>query len=85
MRRECLNNRIGLSRCSALNLVDRCARIESRPGTVEEVLLKHTQAHFDLLESTSQSNDEEHLEDLSSRFDAIYLHPVGICLVALNY
>lgn len=63
-------------RCAALKLVERCKKIESRPGTLDEVLVKHTQEHYDLLKSTSHCNDEEHLEDLSSKFDAVYLHPV---------
>lgn len=47
------------------------------------MLLKHTQEHFDLLKSTSHSSDEEQLEDLSSQFDAIYLHPTTFDLSLL--
>lgn len=50
--------------------------IRPRNATVDEVLTKHTREQYDLLRSTSQSEDTEHLEELSSHYDAIYVHPV---------
>lgn len=65
-----------LFRCEELKLVDRCKKINSREATINEVLLKHSQEHYDKLKSTSKCTDEEFLEDLSAQYDAIYLHPV---------
>ncbi|XP_026812396.1 histone deacetylase 6-like [Rhopalosiphum maidis] len=62
-----------LERCNSLGLIDRCIKISSRQATKEELLSKHTAEHIDLLESTEHYNDEE-LEELSSRYDSIYLH-----------
>lgn len=39
--------------------------------------MKHTQETIDLLKSTDGSQDIEHLEKLSSNYDAIYFHPVS--------
>lgn len=62
--------------CRALSLVKRCERITARPATVAEILLKHTQAHYDLLAATADpAKSEDDLEEISSRYDAIYLHP----------
>lgn len=56
-------------------MTERCERISARPATVAEVLLKHTQQHYDLLAATAGHADEQHLEEFSSRYDAIYVHP----------
>lgn len=61
--------------CRALSLVNRCERIAARPGTADEILLKHSREHYDLLASTERQPDEAHLEAVSARFDAIYVHP----------
>lgn len=42
-----------------------------------ELLLKHTQKIIDLLKSTAGSTDADNLENLSSKFDAVYIHPVS--------
>lgn len=39
--------------------------------------MKHTQEIIDILKSTDGSQDVELLEKLSSKFDAIYFHPVS--------
>lgn len=65
-------------RCSSLGLIDRCIKIETRQATREELLLKHTAEHIDLLQNSENYNDEE-LEHMSSKFDSIYVHPV--CLI----
>ncbi|XP_055712134.1 histone deacetylase 6 isoform X2 [Phlebotomus papatasi] len=64
-----------LDRCQELKLFERCQKIDPKPATKEQILLKHTEEHFEILKKTSGSHDEVALEDLSSRFDAIYIHP----------
>jgi len=58
-----------------LGLIDRCTKISSRQATKEELLSKHTAEHIDLLKSTEHYSDKQ-LEQLSSRYDSIYLHNV---------
>ncbi|XP_055682363.1 histone deacetylase 6 isoform X4 [Lutzomyia longipalpis] len=64
-----------LDRCQELKLMDRCMKIEPKSATKEQILLKHTEEHYETLKRTSGSTDEASLEDLSSRYDAIYIHP----------
>lgn len=64
-------------RCKELQLIDRCHQIEPRMGTLEEILLKHTQRQVDILKSTENETDKEKLEELSSHYEAIYFHPVS--------
>lgn len=68
---------ISFCRCRELKLIDRCVQLTPRDGTANEILTKHTKEHYDLLKTTSQCTDEEKLEELSSKFDAIYIHPVS--------
>lgn len=72
-----------LNRCDELGLIDRCKSIATRPATKEEVLLKHTEEHYALLEFTKNSTNEEKLEDLSSNYDAIFIHPTTFDLSLL--
>lgn len=58
-------------------MTDRCHPICTRPGTLQEILLKHTQEQYDILKATEHETDEAHLEELSSQYDAIYIHPVS--------
>ncbi|VVC32623.1 Histone deacetylase superfamily,Histone deacetylase domain [Cinara cedri] len=73
-----------LQRCNSLGLIDRCVKIDARPATREELLSKHTIEHVDLLKSTQDLHDEELLENISSEYDSIYLHPFTYkqCLLA---
>lgn len=64
-------------RCEELNLIERCHPIDSRPGTLDEILKKHTQEQYDILKATENELDEPKLEELSSHYDAIYIHPVS--------
>lgn len=57
--------------------------LSPRMATVDEVLMKHTQDQFDLLKSTSGSENEEKLEDLSANYDAIFIHPTTFDLSLL--
>lgn len=68
-----------LQRCEELGLVKRCKIIESRSATESEILTKHTQKQIDILKATHGCVDIENLELLSSRYDAIFIHPVSIC------
>lgn len=68
-------------RCEELQLIDRCHPIEPRPGTVAEILLKHTQEQYDILKATEHETNEQKLEKLSSHYDAIYIHPVSFQLL----
>lgn len=60
-----------------MGLIERCTKIQGRNVTNDELLMKHTQTMIDLLKSTDDSQDLKSLEDLSSKFDAIYFHPVS--------
>ncbi|OXU23235.1 hypothetical protein TSAR_003178 [Trichomalopsis sarcophagae] len=62
-------------RCKELGLVERCKYITPRSAEYSELLLKHTPAHIEILKSTEGCNNEKKLEDLSSKYDAIYFHP----------
>lgn len=65
------------NRCEELHLIDRCHPIGTRSGTLEEILLKHTQEQYDILKATENETNEQKLEALSSHYDAIYIHPVS--------
>lgn len=58
-------------------MLERCSKIQSRSATNNEVLMKHTQETIDLLKSTSNLQDVNYLETMSSKFDAVYFHPVN--------
>lgn len=70
-------SQLNLHSCEELNLVERCHPIQPRPGTIQEILLKHTQEQFDILAATSNETNNNALEDLSSNYDAIFIHPVS--------
>lgn len=67
-----------LERCRELGLVDRCKMIEPRMATEEEILTKHTPEQVEILRGTKGSEDLERLEELSSHYDAVFVHPVSI-------
>uniref|UniRef100_A0A1B0FAE5 Protein deacetylase HDAC6 n=1 Tax=Glossina morsitans morsitans TaxID=37546 RepID=A0A1B0FAE5_GLOMM len=64
-----------MDRCHELNLIARCKLLSSRRATKDEVMLLHSEEHYKLLEQTSDDRDETKMEDLSSKFDSIYIHP----------
>ncbi|XP_053996185.1 histone deacetylase 6 isoform X2 [Hylaeus anthracinus] len=64
-----------LQRCEELGLVNRCKFIASRQATENEVLLKHSQKQLDILKATDGCTDADNLELLSSKYDAVYIHP----------
>ncbi|XP_032588352.1 histone deacetylase 6 isoform X1 [Drosophila mojavensis] len=64
-----------MERCRELNLVDRCLQLKSRLATKDEILKLHSIEHYERLEQTSGVRNEEAMEELSSHYDAIYIHP----------
>lgn len=66
-----------LERCEELKLVERCRPLSPRSATKAEILLKHTEQQYNLLSGTDCETDADKLEELSSHYDAIYIHPVG--------
>ncbi|XP_017050819.1 histone deacetylase 6 isoform X3 [Drosophila ficusphila] len=64
-----------LERCRELNLAERCLELPSRSATKEEILRLHSEEHFDRLKQTSGVRDDERMEELSSRYDSVYIHP----------
>lgn len=58
-------------------MIDRCHQIKSRPGTPQEILLKHTQQQYDTLKAMDNETNEKKLEDLSAKYHGIYVHPVN--------
>ncbi|XP_015110573.1 histone deacetylase 6 [Diachasma alloeum] len=64
-----------LERCQELGLIERCKFIEPRLARIDEVLLKHSMEQIDILKGTEGCQDAERLENISSKYDAIYIHP----------
>ncbi|XP_043284790.1 histone deacetylase 6 isoform X2 [Venturia canescens] len=64
-----------LERCRELGLIERCQFISPMVAKQEEILLKHTQSQIDMLRATEGCEDNEALEKIASRYDAIYIHP----------
>ncbi|XP_011501594.1 PREDICTED: histone deacetylase 6 [Ceratosolen solmsi marchali] len=62
-------------RCEELGLIKRCKYIASRLAEYQELLLKHTPAHIELLKSTKDCENISKMEELSSEYDAIFFHP----------
>ena len=58
-----------------MKLIERCKELKPRLAEKDEILQIHTETHYNLLESTKNCTNEQFLEDLSSNYDAIYIHP----------
>lgn len=71
------NTYFNFNRCNELGLIERCTKIQCRSATNNELLMKHSQESIDILKSTDNSQDIELLEVISSKFDAVYFHPVS--------
>lgn len=69
-------SRCTCGRCRELKLVERCLQLPSRAATKAEILQLHSAEHYECLERTAGVKDEESMEELSSHYDAIYIHPV---------
>ncbi|XP_076657244.1 histone deacetylase 6 isoform X2 [Halictus rubicundus] len=73
---ECPDRMISiLQRCEELYLINRCKLIAPREATEHEILTKHSKKALDILKATDGSTDAHNLELLSSKYDAIYVHP----------
>lgn len=59
-----------------MKLIDRCVKLTPRSATKEQILTKHTEEQYNILKETSGCENADKLEDLSSHYDAIYIHPV---------
>nr|CAD7586765.1 unnamed protein product [Timema genevievae] len=62
-------------RCTEYGLLQRCKFLPPRRVTEEELLTKHSPDIIEILKRTSGSYDMKYLEDLSSNYDSIYVHP----------
>lgn len=81
-----------MERCNELHLVDKCKRIESRIADEDELLIKHNKEQIEFLKTTENITNVNMLEKLSSKYDAIYFHPVSFnnftvfqCNVTINF
>lgn len=63
-------------RCTSLGLINRCQRIEAAPASEAQLTTMHKKEHIELLKSLNGVTADDYLEELSSRYDAIYFHPV---------
>ncbi len=64
-------------RCFQLNLLQRCLRLNQREILEEEILKLHSPEMITLLKSTENIQDIATLEDISSNYDFLYIHPVS--------
>ncbi|XP_034252879.1 histone deacetylase 6 isoform X1 [Thrips palmi] len=64
-----------LERCEELGLLKHCKEIPVREATETELLAKHTPEQIEILKATENVTEEDYLEKLSSKYDAIYIHP----------
>lgn len=66
-----------MDRFAMVRLVERCQFIEPRAATEAEIRTQHTEEQIRILRETHGSQDEAELERLSSRYDAIFIHPTS--------
>ncbi|XP_076621765.1 histone deacetylase 6 isoform X1 [Colletes latitarsis] len=64
-----------LRRCEELGLISRCKFVAPRHATENEILTMHSQKQIDILKATDGCTDADKLRSLSSKYDAIYVHP----------
>lgn len=64
-----------IKRCHELNLIEQCKQYQPRAATVEELSVLHSPSVYNMLLTTHNNNDLRYLEELSSKFDAVYFHP----------
>ncbi|XP_063899744.1 histone deacetylase 6 isoform X1 [Helicoverpa armigera] len=64
-----------IQRCHELNLIEQCKQYPPRAATKEELCALHSPSVYDMMETTHQNNDLEYLEELSAKYDAVYIHP----------
>jgi len=71
-------------RCEQLGLLDRCLKIAPRLATKSEILTLHTEEHIEKLQSICDEENVEKLEEFSSNYDAVYVHPTTYELSLLS-
>ncbi|CAK1540301.1 unnamed protein product [Leptosia nina] len=64
-----------LNRCQELNLIEECKEICPRAASKDKILELHDVSVYEMMEKTHKNNDVKYLEEISSYYDAIYLHP----------
>uniref|UniRef100_A0A182QX80 UBP-type domain-containing protein n=1 Tax=Anopheles farauti TaxID=69004 RepID=A0A182QX80_9DIPT len=64
-----------MERFAMVQLVERCQFIAPRVATEAEIRTQHTEEQIRILQQTHGSQDEAALEQLSSKYDAIFIHP----------
>ncbi|CAH0405173.1 unnamed protein product [Chilo suppressalis] len=64
-----------INRCKELNLIEQCVNIPPRPATKEELCVLHSPSVYEMLKTTHKNDDIEYLEEVSAKYDAIYIHP----------
>ncbi|XP_013183933.1 histone deacetylase 6 isoform X2 [Amyelois transitella] len=73
---ECPERLISIiERCRELNLIEQCQEFAPRAATKEELLTLHDHSVYEMLEKTHNNHDEEYLERISAKYDAVYIHP----------
>jgi len=72
-----------LKRCRELGLFERCLTIPPRESTEAELLKLHTPEMISILKATEDSTDVDALEDLSSQYDFLFIHPKSFRLSLL--
>lgn len=68
-RYQCVKDRLEF-----YGLIDQCEKLESRPATIEQILLVHDQKYHDLVRSTQGETSIEKLKEVSKKFDGIYFN-----------
>ncbi|XP_073957715.1 histone deacetylase 6 isoform X3 [Choristoneura fumiferana] len=64
-----------INRCQELNLIEQCKQYPPRAATRDELNTLHAPSVFELMQTTHLNTDVEYLEEVSSRYDAVYIHP----------
>lgn len=64
-----------IERCHELNLIEQCKLFPPRAATKEELCVLHCPSVYDMMEKTHQNSNLEYLEEISAKYDAVYIHP----------
>ncbi|XP_072939655.1 histone deacetylase 6 [Epargyreus clarus] len=64
-----------IERCNDLGLIDQCLQFPPRAASKAELNVLHSPSVYELLEKTHNNQNVEYLEEVSSRFDAVFIHP----------
>ncbi|XP_039760371.1 histone deacetylase 6 isoform X1 [Pararge aegeria] len=64
-----------LKRCEELKLIEQCKSFPPRAATKEELNKLHSPSVYEMMETTHCNDNIEYLEELSSKYDGIFIHP----------